>query len=121
MLFSTLDFLVILNVFEDNVNRVLTSTARMFRPLRGIRLLELSPGLRMLVRTFYYSLSAIFNVASLTMMLYFIYAVLGVQVSAYLQLLNTGYIITHRPNLLPVAVNVALFDVAIWRPCRHSC
>ena len=35
MLFSTLDFVVIIGIFDDDINRILSSLARMFRPLRG--------------------------------------------------------------------------------------
>lgn len=85
MCFSCLEFVVLLDVLSLQVNNILGALARMFRPLRGIRLLELSPGLRMLVRTFFYSISAIFNVTSITVMFYFMYAVLGVQLYSTLQ------------------------------------
>ena len=85
MCFSVLEFVATAGIFDEDDSNLLQNLSRMFRPLRAIRLLELSSGMRMLIRTFFYSLPAIANVSSLVTLFLFIYAVLGVQLYGTVQ------------------------------------
>jgi len=85
MCFSALEFVATVDIFDEATSSLLQNLSRMFRPLRAIRLLELSSGMRMLIRTFFYSLPAIGNVSSLVTLFLFVYAVLGVQLYGTVQ------------------------------------
>ena len=85
MCFSALEFIAVADIFDESTSSLLQNLSRMFRPLRAIRLLELSSGMRMLIRTFFYSLPAIGNVSSLVTLFLFVYAVLGVQLYGTVQ------------------------------------
>ena len=126
MCVSLLEFIAAANMFEDEWNSLLQNLSRMFRPLRAIRLLEYSPGMRMLIRTFYYSIPAIANVTSLVMLFFFVYAVLGVQLYGTVQagdaLEGQGETHAHFGNF-----NTALslvFRMATgedWQAIMHDC
>lgn len=85
MCFSALEFVATAGIFDEDSSGLLRNLSRMFRPLRAIRLLELSSGMRMLIRTFFYSLPAIANVSSVVTLFLFVYAVLGVQLFGTVQ------------------------------------
>ena len=122
MVFSSFEFIVLLDFLDPEVNDILTNLSRMFRPLRAIRLLEMSAGLRMLIRTFFYSLPAIGNVVSLAMLFLFIYAVLGVQLYATVQ---TGGALEGRAHFGNFASALSLvFRMTTgedWQAVMHDC
>ena len=107
---------------NDETNAVLTNLSRIFRPLRAIRLLEMSSGLRMLIRTFFYSLPAIGNVTSLVFLFFFIYAVLGVQLYGTVQ---TGGALEGRAHFGDFTSSISLvFRMSTgedWQAVMHDC
>uniref|UniRef100_A0A8B9LMI9 Calcium channel, voltage-dependent, L type, alpha 1S subunit, b n=1 Tax=Astyanax mexicanus TaxID=7994 RepID=A0A8B9LMI9_ASTMX len=81
--------LLCVNRFTDNENaRVSITFFRLFRVLRLIKLLNRSEGIRNLLWTFIKSFQAFPHVALLIVMLFFIYAVIGMQVFGKIALVD---------------------------------
>ncbi|KAI6214212.1 hypothetical protein M3Y94_00241300 [Aphelenchoides besseyi] len=129
---NSFDFIIVLGSFIDIIygklspgsNIISINFFRLFRVMRLVKLLSRGEGIRTLLWTFFKSLSALPYVALLIILLFFIYAVIGMQVFGKVALDDNTHI--HRNNnfhTFPAAVLV-LFRSATgeaWQEIMLSC
>ena len=119
--FSTLEIVLWAGWVPAPLHAGARALARMFRPLRAIRLLQSTPGLRQLLRTFFFSLPAIVNVASLLLLYFFIYAVLGMQLFGTLKhgaVVNDDANFEHFGNALSLVFRMSTGED--WQAVMHE-
>nr|CDS16897.1 voltage dependent L type calcium channel subunit [Echinococcus granulosus] len=132
-LWNVFDFIIVVGSFVDivlshiaeNSKFISINFFRLFRVMRLIKLLSRGEGIRTLLWTFVKSFQALPYVALLILMLFFIYAVIGMQMFGKIALNNPDSAITVNANFqtFPQAVLI-LFRSATgeaWQDIMFSC
>ncbi|KAM3181554.1 hypothetical protein ACTXT7_014137 [Hymenolepis weldensis] len=132
-LFNVFDFIIVVGSFVDIVLSHIAENSkffsinffRLFRVMRLVKLLSRGEGIRTLLWTFVKSFQALPYVALLILMLFFIYAVIGMQMFGKIALNNPDSAITVNANFqtFPQAVLI-LFRSATgeaWQDIMFSC
>nr|VZI52024.1 unnamed protein product [Spirometra erinaceieuropaei] len=130
---NVFDFIIVVGSFVDIVLSHIAEDSkfisinffRLFRVMRLVKLLSRGEGIRTLLWTFVKSFQALPYVALLILMLFFIYAVIGMQMFGKIALNNPDSAITVNTNFqtFPQAVLV-LFRSATgeaWQDIMFSC
>ncbi|KAL5110706.1 hypothetical protein TcWFU_007734 [Taenia crassiceps] len=132
-LWNVFDFIIVVGSFVDivlshiaeNSKFISINFFRLFRVMRLVKLLSRGEGIRTLLWTFVKSFQALPYVALLILMLFFIYAVIGMQMFGKIALNNPDSAITVNANFqtFPQAVLI-LFRSATgeaWQDIMFSC
>ncbi|CAH8493918.1 unnamed protein product, partial [Schistosoma turkestanicum] len=130
---NVFDFIIVVGSFVDiNMSHLAANSKfisinffRLFRVMRLVKLLNRGEGIRTLLWTFVKSFQALPYVALLIIMLFFIYAVIGMQMFGKIALINSDSSINHNNNFqtFPQSLLV-LFRSATgeaWQEIMLSC
>lgn len=121
VLVSTVSFIV---RAAGATNYIDPTLFRVFRILRLFRIIKRAKGLRQLIQTLTFSLPALLNVGLLMLLLFFLYAILGMNLLSHIKIQNNGGLSDHVNFKSFFTALLTLFRMATgenWNIIMHEC